>query len=104
MALTFPTVRHFISTFVSHEQHFSAQIAGWLKWKPLAEVVLEHTLWGQCTFHPLPNPKPSSGYFSEEVGTDHVTGQWHTGTVGRDSVHLEEVVSSSPCVMDLNGS
>ena len=59
---------------VCHEQHCSSQMAGWLKWMRLTEVVPEWTLWDQCTSSPhSPHSKPSSGYFSEEVGTDNMS-------------------------------
>lgn len=54
--------------FISHEQHCSAQMAGWLEWMPLAEVVPDWTF-----AFPFPHPKPSSGHFFAAMGIDDMS-------------------------------
>lgn len=86
--------------FISHEQHCLAQMTGWLEWMSLAEVVSEWTF-----AFPFPHPKPSSGYFSAEVGIDDMS--LGCGTLAlQEGIQLtwKELSCPHPCVMELHGS
>lgn len=105
MTLTFPT-GHFLSHFISHEQHFSAQMAGCLKGMPLAEVVPGCTLRGQGSSHPPPpTPMSSSAYFPEEVGTEDMSLGHSTQTLQEGTQPTWQRLSGPHlCVMELSGS